>query len=127
MFTYLKDTHHTRTLGDVGDMLRTRAVDPAVVHLWVEDAALGDPFVRDSVMEGYPEFEEDYETAVRKRAARENRKQELLHAMEEHAPAMDEETQRLDNLLEGRQAEITPSDAGKSVSDFLAGLDEDED
>jgi hypothetical protein len=57
-------------------------------------------------MEGYPECEEEYERVVRERIAREARKQELYYEMKEHAPEMDAETQRLENLLHREDKEI---------------------
>ena len=60
VYSYMKDTHHARTVGDVEEKVRQHSVDPEVVRVWVEGRMLEhDDLMEQAIVEGYPELDED--------------------------------------------------------------------
>jgi hypothetical protein len=60
VYSYMRDSHKAKTVGDVEDKLRQHQVEPEVVRVWVEGRMIEhDDLMEQAIAEGYPELDED--------------------------------------------------------------------
>jgi hypothetical protein len=60
VYSYMRDNHQARTVGDVEERLRQHQIDSEVVRLWLEGRMIEhDDLIEQAVAEGYPELDED--------------------------------------------------------------------
>ena len=61
IYSYLRDFHHAKTVGEAKITLEQRKIDPKIVKLWIEEKMALNSMEFDAISKGYPEFQKDLE------------------------------------------------------------------